>query len=75
MGSEEYGWLVEGEEAGMAVWLCMVNGHVVWSSDPNLAMRFCRVEDGAAMARHLCNKLPGETLGGLRVTDHVWSDV
>lgn len=73
MEKEQYGWMVEAEEEGRAVWLCMVDGIIIWSSDPYLAMRFCRCEDGAAMARHLCNKLPGKTLGGLRITDHVWS--
>lgn len=73
MEKEEYGWMVEAEECGRSVWLCMVDGTIIWSADPNLAMRFCRCEDGEAMARYLCRKLPGGTLGGLRVTDHIWS--
>lgn len=71
--ADEYGWMVEAEENGRAVWLGMVDGIITWSADPNRAMRFCRCEDGAAMARHLCANLPGGTLGGLRITDHVWS--
>lgn len=69
----EYGWLVEGEENGLAVWMCLSCGVIFWSSDPNLALRFCRVEDASAMARFLCGKLPGNTLGGLRITDHLWT--
>lgn len=71
--AEEYGWLVEGEENGSAVWLCMANGTIVWSTDSYRAIRFCRCEDGAAMARYLCNKLPGRTIGGLKITYHIWS--
>lgn len=70
---EKYGWMVEGEEGGEAVWMCIAEGTIIWSTDQNFAMRFCRAEDGAAMARLLCNKLPGRTLGGLRITDHVWT--
>lgn len=70
----EYGWLIEGEEKGRAVWLCIVGGHIIWSVDSNLAVRFSRVEDGAAMARLLCKDLPSNTIGGLKITDHIWSD-
>ena len=71
---DEYGWLVEGTDNGRAVWLCIVDGHMMWSVESNLAVRFSRVEDGAAMARFLCNNLPGQSIGGLKITDHIWSE-
>ena len=70
---EETGWLVEGKENGIAVWLCISGGTVIWSADSHRAVRFCRKEDGESMISCVCRELPLNASGGLEVTEHIWS--
>ena len=63
----EQAWLIELRYEGGTKWVGFQNGNGIWTSDPNLAIRFSRKEDADNFKAYWCATATS--------TSHMWMDV